>query len=124
MPDVAGLHDVQSNDISGLLAGDFGSEDLFSGSDAPESSSGDLHVTDDALYESDDLNINDDFVTLEEMLEDLQAQLGPDQDKEFWKLRKCSACNGNTIYNSFFFSQAQTSSLRMIATISVLSTSN
>ena len=117
IPEAEDSHDEQPDDDSRLSTEDTRFEDIFTSSDASDSGSS-ASEGPGVSYESDLLD--DDLTTLDEMLEDLQAQIGPDQDEEFWKLRKCFLAPATRCLISFPFPQAMTSSLRKIATISAL----
>jgi len=83
--DLQNLSDGKSDNDSGLTVEDIGSEELLSGSDEEMSDRDDLDIDNTLAYESDTLS--EDLQTIEELLEDLQAHLGPETEEEFWKIR-------------------------------------
>ena len=72
-------------DISSISNFPFGSGESDGGSPSIDSSNTDRD--DDAIsYESDVLS--DDLKTLEELLDELETDIGPDKDEELWKIRE------------------------------------
>ena len=72
-------------DISSISNFHFGARESDGGSPSIDSSN--TNRDDDAIsYESDVLS--DNLKTLEELLDELKMDIGPDKDKELWKIRK------------------------------------
>ena len=76
--------DLPQSDIAGIDI-DFG--ELFSGSD--EYPSDDINSDGDRISYEGDIS-SDEMLAAEEMIEDLEACMGPEQDEAFWNIRTFS----------------------------------
>ena len=76
--------DISQPDIAGINI-DFG--ELFSGSD--EYSSDDINSDGDRISYEGDIS-SDEMLAAEEMIESLEACMGPEQDEAIWNIRTFS----------------------------------